>query len=177
MSSNALTLARPYARAAFALACERKALPLWSVRLGFAASIAADPRVQALLGNPGLTVEDAVALVAPPGPVDPDFVQFLTVLADNGRMAVLPDIAAIFAQLRAESERVIKATITSATVLDEAELAKLRAALTKRLGSQVEIATAVDPALIGGAVIDAGDVVIDGSLRSKLARLQTALVR
>ncbi|MBS0211914.1 MAG: F0F1 ATP synthase subunit delta [Proteobacteria bacterium] len=175
--SHSLTLARPYARAAFALASEHKALPLWSVRLGFAAAIAADPRVLALFGNPALTADDAVALVAPPGPVDPLFVQFLGVLADNGRMAQLPDIADMFAQLRAESERVVKARVTSAAPLDETELSKLRAALVKRLGHQVELATAVDPELIGGAVIDAGDVVIDGSLRGKLARLQTALAR
>ncbi|HEY2346208.1 MAG TPA: F0F1 ATP synthase subunit delta [Xanthomonadaceae bacterium] len=173
--STSLTLARPYARAAFALARANNALPMWSIRLGFAAQIALDARVQSLLGHPALSVEDAVTLVLPPGPADPNFVQFLSVLADNGRMGLLPDIAAIYAELRAESERVVKATITSATPLDNAELAKLRAALVKRLGSQVEVVTAVDPELIGGAVIDAGSVVIDGSLRNKLARLETAL--
>lgn len=172
--SSTLTLARPYARAAFALA-QSGSMPLWSIRLGFAAMIAADPRVQSLLGNPGLTTEDAVALVSPPGAVDPIFGQFLAVLADNGRLAVLPDINALFVQLRAESERVVRAKVTSATPLDEVELGKLRAALVKRLGNQVEVTTAVDPELIGGAIIDAGDVVIDGSLRNKLARLQTAL--
>jgi len=172
--SSALTIARPYARAAFALARD-SSMPLWSIRLGFAAQIAADARVQSLLGNPALEAADAVALVAPPGPPDAHFAQFLGVLADNGRLALLPDIYAIFTQLRAEAERVVRAKVTSATPLDEAELGKLRVALAKRLGTQVEVTTAVDPDLIGGAVIDAGDVVIDGSLRNKLARLQTAL--
>jgi F-type H+-transporting ATPase subunit delta len=173
--SSSLTLARPYARAAFALARANDQMAQWSMRLGFSAQISLDPRVQSLLGNPGLTVEDAVALVLPPGAPDPTFVQFLSVLADNGRMPLLADIAALYAQQRAEAEHIVKATITSATPLDEAELAKLRAALVKRLGSQVDITTAVDPELIGGAIIDAGSVVIDGSLRNKLARLESAL--
>jgi F-type H+-transporting ATPase subunit delta len=173
--SSSLTLARPYARAAFALARANNQLMHWSIRLGFSAQITLDARVQSLLTHPALSVDDAVAIVLPPGAPDPTYVQFLSVLADNGRMGLLPDIAALYAQLRAESERVVKAKITSATPLDEVELAKLRAALVKRLGSQVEISTAVDPDLIGGAIIDAGNVVIDGSLRNKLARLESAL--
>jgi F-type H+-transporting ATPase subunit delta len=173
--SSALTLARPYARAAFALAREHEQLMQWSMRLGFSAQIALDPRVLALLGHPKLTAEEAVELLMPPGMQDPVFGQFLAVLADNGRLSLLPEIAALFAQLRAEAEHVVKATITSATMLDAAELAKLHDALKRRFGSEVEITTAVNPELIGGAVIDAGDVVIDGSLRNKLARLESAL--
>ena len=96
-------------------------------------------------------------------------------LADNGRLVLLPEITALYAELMAEAQRVVKAKITSATPLDAAELAKLQAALKKRFGREVEIETALDPELLGGAVIDAGDVVIDGSLRNKLARLESAL--
>ncbi|MBS0458362.1 MAG: F0F1 ATP synthase subunit delta [Proteobacteria bacterium] len=174
--SSSFTLARPYARAAFALA-QAGSMPLWSIRLGFSAMIAADARVQALFGNPGLGIDDAVGLVSPPGAADPTFTQFLTVLAENGRLALLPDVNAIFVQLRAQAEHVVKATVTSATALDETELSKLRAALVKRFGQQVEVVASVDPELIGGAIIDAGDVVIDGSVRNKLARLQSALAR
>ena len=173
--SSALTLARPYARAAFALAREHDQLSQWSMRLGFAAQIALDPRVEALLGHPKLTADEAVELLLPPGVPDPVFGKFLAVLAENGRLALLPEIAGLFAQLRAEAEHVVKATVTSATVLDATELAKLHDALKRRFGSEVEITTAVNPELIGGAVIDAGDVVIDGSLRNKLARLESAL--
>ncbi len=173
--SSSLTLARPYARAAFALAHANDALSQWSMRLGFASQIALDPRVQALLGHPKLSAAEAVDLLLPPGAPDPVFGQYLSELAENGRLQLLPDIAALYAQLRADAERVVKATITSATKLDEAELAKLRAALVKRVGSEVEIVTAVDPELIGGAIIDAGNVVIDGSVRNKLARLESAL--
>ncbi len=173
--SSALTLARPYARAAFALARDNDQLLQWSMRLGFSAQIALDSRVQALLNHPKLEAEEAVALLLPPGAPDPLFSQFLAVLTDNGRLSLLPEIAALYAQQRAEAEHVVKATITSATALDALELAKLHDALKRRFGQEVEIATAVDPELIGGAVIDAGDVVIDGSLRNKLARLESAL--
>jgi len=81
----------------------------------------------------------------------------------------------LFEELRAEADRVVKAKVTSATELPAGELDTIKAALKKRFGREVEVETAVDASLIGGAVIDAGDVVIDGSLRGKLSRLQTAL--
>jgi F-type H+-transporting ATPase subunit delta len=173
--SQALTLARPYARAVFKLAREQQRMPQWSTLLGFAARAVSEPSVQALLGNPGVPAQTLAELVVPPGDVDPLFQQFLSVLADNRRLAVLPEIAGLFETLRAEDERIVRATITSATPLAEDDLAKLRASLVKRFGREVQVSTAVDPALIGGAVIDAGDVVIDGSLRSKLERLGAAL--
>ncbi len=178
--SSALTLARPYARAAFALARAHSRLPQWSDNLGFAAQVALDPRVQSLLGHPALTAQDAVALLSPPTDAvatagDAEFGKFLAVLADAGRLSLLPEIAAVYEQQRAEAEHVVKATITSATKLDATEIAKFHDALKRRFGQEVEIATAVDPELIGGAVIDAGDVVIDGSLRNKLSRLESAL--
>jgi len=173
--SSTLTLARPYARAAFALAREHDELSQWSLRLDFSARIAADPRVQALLGHPKLEAGEAVALLLPPGADDPVFSRFLAVLTESGRLQLLPEIAALYAQQRAEAERIVKAKITSATELTPAERARLHIALRKRFGREVEIVTRVDPELIGGAIIDAGDVVIDGSLRNKLARLELAL--
>ena len=175
--SQALTLARPYARAAFSLAQGANALAGWSDALGFSARVAADPQVAALLGNPALTAADAVALLTPPqASVDGDtFARFLGLLADNRRLSALPEIAGLFDELRFEAERVVKARVTSATPLPAAELDTIKAALKKRFGREVEVETAVDEALIGGAVIDAGDVVIDGSLRGKLGRLQAAL--
>jgi len=173
--SQALTLARPYARAAFSLAKDAGRLPQWSALLGFAAQAASVPEAHAALGHPLAKADDLVELLLPPGDSDPSFRQFLVVLADNRRLALLPEIAGLFDQLRAEAERVVKATVTSAQPLDESELEKLRASLRKRFGQDVELSTAVDAGLIGGAVIDTGDVVIDGSLRTKLARLGAAL--
>jgi len=172
--SQALTLARPYARAAFATARDEGAFAPWSDALAFSAAVAADPRVSVLLANPELGRDDAVALLAPEQSGE-TFARFLSVLAEAHRLPLLPEIAGMFGQLRAEAERVVKATVTSANDLSPAELDAIKAALRKRFNREVEVTTAVDASLIGGAVIDAGDVVIDGSLKGKLARLQTAL--
>ena len=172
--SQALTLARPYARAAFALARDNGSYAPWSNALAFAARVAADPQVVGLLGSPKLGNADAVSLLA----IDDASEQmrsFLALLADNRRLALLPEIAGLFEELRAEAERVVKARVTSATALGNGELEGIKAALNKRFGREVEIETSVDASLIGGAVIDAGDVVIDGSLKGKLGRLQAAL--
>ena len=93
----------------------------------------------------------------------------------NRRLALLPEIAGLFDELRFEAERVVRAKVTSAVALADGELETIKAALRKRFGREVEVETAVDAGLIGGAVIAAGDTVIDGSLRGKLQRLQTAL--
>jgi F-type H+-transporting ATPase subunit delta len=173
--SQTLTLARPYARAVFQMAREQQRLQAWSNLLGFSARMVADPSVQRLLGNPHVSAASLVDIVVPQGDVDPLFQQFLAVLAENRRLGVLPEIAGLYETLRAEDERIVKATITSATPLSEADVAQLRASLVKRFGREVQVTTAVDAGLIGGAVIDAGDVVIDGSLRTKLERLGAAL--
>ncbi len=173
--SQTLTLARPYARAVFSLARERGQLAQWSAMLGFAARAVNEPVVQAVLGDPRLDVQTLAGTLVPPGEADAVFAQFLSVLAENRRLALLPEISGLFDAQRAEAERVVKATVTSATTLDAAELGKIRDALRKRFNREVELSSAVDASLIGGAVIDAGDVVIDGSVRTKLARLGAAL--
>lgn len=172
--SQALTLARPYARAAFAIAREEGKFAPWSDALAFSARVAADPRVSALLSNPQLSRGDAVALLIPDATSE-TYGRFLALLAEGRRLQQLPEISGLFEQLRAEAEHVVKATVTSAAELSGEELDKIKAALRKRFGRDVEVSTAVDASLIGGAVIDAGDVVIDGSLKGKLSRLQTAL--
>lgn len=172
--SQAITLARPYARAAFGAAQDGNQLPAWSEALAVAARIAADPQVAGLLGNPQLTTREAVELLAGED-ADSPFGEFLGLLAQNSRLPLLPEIAGLYEELRAEAEHIVKARVTSAVELPPAELETIKAALQRRFGRQVEVETAIDPALIGGAVIDAGDVVIDGSLRGKLLRLQNAL--
>lgn len=174
--SQALTLARPYARAAFGIARDAGDLAGWSNALGFAARVAADPQVVALLGHPRLGGDDAVTLLAPEH-APAAFADFVQLLQDNGRLALMPEMAALFEELRAEAEQVVRAKVTSASALPAGELDSIKAALRKRFGCEVEVETAVDESLIGGALIDAGDVVIDGSLRGKLQRLQSALAQ
>lgn len=173
MSQN-LTLARPYARAAFALARDSGQVAAWSQALAFATRVAADPQAQDLLAHPRLLSADAVELLAVDG-VDDNFVRFLGLLADNRRLPLLADIAGLFEQQRAEADRVVKARVTAASALPASEIETIKAALKKRFSREVEIETAIDESLIGGAVIDTGDVVIDGSLKGKLAQLQNAL--
>ena len=99
--SNALTMARPYARAAFALARQNGRLSGWSSLLAASARIAADERVGALLGNPALDANGMVELVMPPGDVDPTYRDFLSALAENRRLPLLTEIAGLFEALRA----------------------------------------------------------------------------
>ena len=172
--SQALTLARPYARAAFSLARDAGTLPAWSQALAFAARVAADPQVAALLGHPKLSAADAVALLAPDGAGEA-FCNFLGLLFDNRRLSLLPEIAGLYDELRSEAERVVKAKVTSAVILPLVEMGKIEDALRRRFGRDVEIETAIDESLIGGAIIAAGDVVIDGSLKGQLGRLRSAL--
>src|SRR6185436_1681035 len=106
---------------------------------------------------------------------DDAFARFLEALVENRRLALLPEIADAYAELKREHERVLQVTVRSAVALDADTEQAMRAALKRRFGREIELHTAVDENLIGGAVIDAGDVVIDGSVRGRLARMQTAL--
>jgi len=171
------TIARPYARAAFAHAQAGKELAAWSKLLGAAAQAAADPRVSRLIGNPHVTGEQLVELLADvsKGATGKDGRNFLLALAENRRLALLPEIAAQFEQLRAEVENVVDVEVIAAREIAAPQEKKLAAALKKRLGREVRMHTRIDESLIGGAIVRAGDLVIDGSLKGRLARLDSAL--
>ena len=174
--SETLTLARPYARAAFETASKGNALAAWSQKLGFAAQLISDARVGALVGNPRLGNAELTGLLLPPDEaVSSQFAGFLQLLVENRRAPLLPDIAALFEELKRDAERVLKVTLRSAAALPQAQADAIKAALKKRFGREIELETRIDPNVIGGAVIDAGDVVIDGSVRGRLARLESAL--
>jgi F-type H+-transporting ATPase subunit delta len=174
--SETLTLARPYARAAFASAQASGALADWSSKLGVVAQIVADQRVHALIGDPRLSIAELTRLLLPPDEAaDSHFARFLALLVENRRVALLPDVAALFEELKRESERVLKVTVRSAVPVADGQADAIKLALKKRFGRDIELEQRVDPAVIGGAVIDAGDMVIDGSVRGRLARLESAL--
>ena len=176
--SSALTLARPYARAAFETAHSHAALASWAEKLAFAADVAADPRITALFGNPRLSDSELASLFLPHGEkADTEFGRFISLLAENGRLPVLPEIAALFEQLKLESERTLKVRLRTAIRVDAAELEKITAALKRRFDRDIEITQSIDPKMLGGAIIDAGEIVIDGSVRGRLARLEQALVQ
>ncbi len=176
MSTNVQTLARPYARAAFELAKGDGLLADWSRRLAFSAQLASVGRIAAALAQPDLSQSRQVELLLPEGDTaDGTFGRFLSVLAENKRLSLLPDIAAQYELLRADAERTVKARVRTAVALEPAQIETLRAALKRRLGREVEVDNQVDASVLGGAVIDAGDIVIDGSVRGRLAKLHSVL--
>ena len=174
--SQPLTLARPYARAAFELASSANAVGDWARRLAFAAQVAANRDVNALLGNPRVGPAELASLfLENDEAADSPFTNFVGLLADNQRLQALPEIAALFEQRKREAEQILQVRVRTATPIDAAETAKLKDALKRRFGRDIELEQTLDPAVLGGAIIDAGDVVIDGSVRGRLHQLEAAL--
>ena len=171
-----VTLARPYARAAFEAARESNDFARWSEMLAAAAATVADERVVKLLSSPRVQPADLVELIAAASEADERGRNFLDTLAQNRRLAVLPEVAAIYEELRADVENVTDVHVTSAVQLDEQQRARLIAVLKKRLKREVRLHCTVDAALIGGAIVRAGDFVIDGSLRARLERLAAQIM-
>lgn len=171
------TIARPYAQAIFALAAEQKRLAEWSQMVGLAALVVSDPGMSELIGNPRVSDEQIVALlndICGDG-LDKHGQDMIRVLAENGRLEVLPEICVQYEAYRAEAEKVVQAQVTSAYPVSEAQQQNIIAALKKRLGREVTLECQVDENLLGGAIIRAGDMVIDGSVTGHLDRLTHAL--
>ena len=171
-----ITIARPYAKAVFQLARDQERFPQWSDALRVAASIIADARVHALLGNPAVSSAELAGLVTgvAGASLDQPARNFVAALAANRRLGFLPEIAARFEQLRAEAERTVEVTLTAAVELSRKQQEQYSAALRKRLDRAVHLRCLIDPSLLGGAVVRADDLVIDGSVRAGLAQLATA---
>lgn len=173
-----LTIARPYARAAFEYAKAHATEAEWAARLAFAAEASVDPRVTALFGDPRIEPRTLASLFQREDePADSAFTHFLGLLADNRRLRELPEIAALFEQMKRQAEHVLKVRVRSAVPLDDAQAERLADALKRRYRSEIELVRTLDPNVLGGAVIDVGETVIDGSLRSRLAKLETALTQ
>jgi F-type H+-transporting ATPase subunit delta len=171
------TIARPYARAAFAEAREEKRLREWSEALDRAAQLIEDERVQALLASPHVTPAQLAELVVDIGGphLDGQARNFVQTLAENRRLGYLPEIATIFRELKDAAEGMADVTVISAVPLNDEQQRTLSQALSRKLQREVRLHCELDPALIGGAVLRAGDLVIDGSLRARLDRIAQAL--
>jgi len=172
-----VTVARPYAKAVFVLACEQERLAQWSGFLAIAASVVGDRRVAELLNSPRVTSAELADLVIGlcAGKADELAGNFIRVLAQYRRLNVLPEIVGLFEALRAEYENSVDVSLISASPVSQGHRDKIAAALRKRLGRDVRLHCEIDESLIGGAVIRARDLVIDGSLSGRLARLATEL--
>jgi F-type H+-transporting ATPase subunit delta len=177
MAGDSTTIARPYAEAAFAVAQEKKALEAWSDALGNLAAIVEDPQIADQVGNPNVSAEtlrDILFGVVGEG-LSNEMQGLVRLLADNKRLIVLPDIARLFNQMKTAAEGLRHVEIVSAFAVSAAEQQELTAALKAHFGSEVELSVERDPRLIGGIVVRAGDVVIDGSVRGKLDQLSNEL--
>ena len=168
-----ITIARPYAKAVFRLAAERAQLPQWSTFLARAAATVADPQLRPLLNHPNVAAEQLIELISSVAgsEPDPETRNLLRSLAANRRLSFLPEIAQHFERLRAEAERTLDVTVTSAVELTSEQRERFAAAMRKRLNRDVHLHCEIDPTLIGGAVIRADDLVIDGSVRAGLTQL------
>lgn len=174
--AQAITLARPYARAAFEVAHASSTLASWSQSLAFAAAVAGDPLAAGLGNDPRVLATQLVALHLPTGTaVDTPFGQFLTEMAEQRRLVLLPEVAELFEMLKRESESQLLVKVTSAMTLDAAQSEQLKISLKRRFKREIELETTVDASLLAGVVIDTGTEVIDGSARGRLAQLTGAL--
>ncbi|MEO8346474.1 MAG: F0F1 ATP synthase subunit delta [Betaproteobacteria bacterium] len=171
------TIARPYAEAAFALASEGNALPVWSQMLRLASGVVADPRVAQALDNPALDAgaKESLLLSICGDKLTPEGRTFMRVLVEGDRVAVLPEIQAMFERLKDAADGVAKATIETAFAFQGSELAELTSALEKRFGKKIEATVSVKPELIGGARVTVGDTVIDATVQEQLRSMAAQL--
>jgi F-type H+-transporting ATPase subunit delta len=172
-----ITVARPYAEAAYALARDGNALPVWAEMLRVATAVSSDAQVRRALDNPKLAAaeKEAFFLSICGDKLDPSGRNFIRVLIEADRIGLLPEIRTLFETLKDEADGVARARIVSAFPLDDAQLAALRKGLERRFGRKIEATVSVDRSLIGGATIVVGDTVIDASVQSELQAMANQL--
>ena len=175
--SELSTLARPYAEAVFRMAQGESDLAGWSSRIATLAAIVSDAQVARLIADPAVSADRVARLIIEVAGADlgERGANFVKVLAENDRLSVLPEIGAQFEALKANAEGILEATITSAQELTQAQIDDLVAGLKTRFNRAVNVRVAIDPELIGGAVIAIGVQVIDGSVKGRLQRMSFAL--
>ena len=175
--SELSTLARPYAEAVFRMAQGENDLAGWSSRVATLAAIVSDAQLARLIADPAVPAERVASLIIEVAGADlgERGGNFVKVLAENDRLSLLPEIDEQFETLKANAEGTLEATITSAQPLTQAQVDDLVAGLKAKFNRAVNVQVAVDPELIGGAVIAIGDQVMDGSVKGRLQRMAFAL--
>lgn len=174
--SELTTIARPYAKAAFDFAIENADIAKWQEMLVFTSEVAVNPDIKNILAS-ALAPEKLAELFNGicEDQLNTHGQNFIKVLAENNRLSALPDISAQFNILKAEYDKEIDVDVKSAIALSKIQQETMSAALEKRLARKVKLNCNVDPTLVAGVIIKAGDTVIDGSVHSKLNRLSDAL--
>ena len=174
-----ITLARPYAKAAFEHARGAGELAQWQDALEQLAAVTRDHKVSVMLKSPSQTAqqraENLAALIGDSLPES--VVNLLMIMADNGRLSLLPEVAALFEQFKQAVESTVTVVVTSAYPLSDDETRVLSETMTSKLDRSVTLISETDPSLLGGAIIRADDLVIDGSVRGRLDKLAGALTQ
>lgn len=172
------TCARPYARAAFEYARSAARLTEWSAMLSLCASVCSFTKVNNMLSNPRLSgAEQAQTMIdLCHESLDSPFKNFLRILSEHRRLILLPGIAALYARLQAEEERSQQVLVVSARPLSQQQQDRLAEKMAARLGCSVRLETEIDSSILGGVIVKAGDLVIDGSLRARLSKLAEAMI-
>lgn len=175
--AEALTIARPYAVAAFRLAKEKNALAAWSDMLAFLSAVAVDSQMHAFISDPKITASNLeLSFLAVCGEkLTESGKNLIKLLVEYGRLPILPDIADAFEVLKAEDDGTIQAEITAATALSATEVNILVKKLEVRFGKKIEANVKVDPEIIGGIKILVGDTVIDASVKGQLQQMAYTL--
>jgi F-type H+-transporting ATPase subunit delta len=177
MAGDTTTIARPYAEAVFARADETDKLDLWSEILELLATVVADPAMAGIVANPLFDPKNLTDLILEIGGdrLTDEAKNLVKLLVQNGRLSILPGIAELFEELKAEKDRKLNVQVFSAYALKPAQEKQIADALKEKLGREVTISSEKDTKLIGGIVIHAGDTVIDGSVRGQLQQLANEL--
>ena len=171
------TLARPYAKAAFEYARDKNQLSQWSEQLATAAAVTLDSTMESVLNDPALTTEQQAQTLNDVcgDKVGAEARNFIAIVASNKRLALLPQIHSLFVQYKANQEKTVDVEVVSAFDLADATRDKLADVLSKKLEREVKVSTSTDSDLLGGVLIRAGDLVIDGSVRGRLNKLAEAM--
>ena len=173
------TISRPYANAVFGLAKSEGTLAQWSGVLAVLDTTSQQETVKSLLISPDLAASDKAAKLSEicAEEITEQGNAFLQSLAEHDRLELISDVRGQFEALRAEEERSIEVEVISAYTLSVSQSEFLRTALHAKFDKEISIEVTVDPGLVGGAIIRAGDIVIDGSLKGRLAKLVETLVQ
>ena len=176
--SNVTTLARPYAKAAFELADADDATGSWNDMLVLASMLVSEESLKNLLSSPEVSNLQLVNILSDTAgeAINNRFRDFLSVLAENKRLPLLPEITNLYQRLREEAEKLLRVRVVSAFELDEDQATRLKDALGRRFEREILLESEVDKSVIGGAVVYADGQVIDGSLKDRLAKLSNSLI-
>lgn len=177
--SELVTAARPYARAVFEMASADKRLAEWSDALELIVGISTHADMIPVLDNPALTRQQKsdVMIAIAGDKLDQQAQNLLRVMAENGRLVLLPEVSVLYEQMRAEAEGSVEAELISAYEVTPEQQKSIADSLKKRLGRDVRLDVQIDKDLLGGVIVRAGDLVIDGSIKGRLEQLTTVLSR